>query len=71
MHSAWVATLAAALQLTMDKIDKTYGRGSIMKLGDENIENIEVIPSGSIGLNYALGVGGYPRGSSSAHYGQD
>ena len=51
-----------ALQLTMDKIDKTYGRGSIMKLGDENIENIEVIPSGSIGLNYALGVGGYPRG---------
>mgnify|MGYP006327670739 FL=1 len=47
-----------ALQLTMDKIDKTYGRGSIMKLGDENIENIEVTTSGSIGLNYALGVGG-------------
>ena len=51
-----------ALQVAMDKIEKTYGRGSIMKLGDENIENVEVIPTGSIGLNYALGVGGYPRG---------
>ena len=60
-----------ALQLTMDKIDKTYGRGSIMKLGDENIENIEVIPSGSIGLNYALGVGGYPRGRIIEIYGPE
>ena len=51
-----------ALQIAMDKIDKSFGRGSIMKLGDDNIENIEVIPTGSIGLNYALGVGGYPRG---------
>ena len=51
-----------ALQLAMEKIDKTYGRGSIMKMGDDQIENIEVIPSGSIGLNHALGVGGYPRG---------
>ena len=51
-----------ALQIAMDKIDKSFGRGSIMKLGDENIENVEVIPTGSIGLNAALGVGGYPRG---------
>ena len=51
-----------ALQIAMDKIDKSFGRGSIMKLGDESIENVEVIPTGSIGLNAALGVGGYPRG---------
>ena len=51
-----------ALQIAMDRIDKSFGRGSIMKLGDENIENVEVIPTGSIGLNAALGVGGYPRG---------
>jgi len=46
----------------MEKIEKNFGRGSIMKLGDENIEKVEVIPSGSIGLNAALGVGGYPKG---------
>ena len=51
-----------ALQNAMSKIEKDYGRGAIMKLGDENIEDIEVIPSGIIGLDYALGVGGYPRG---------
>jgi recombination protein RecA len=51
-----------ALRAAMDKIEKSYGKGSIMKLGDERIESIEVIPSGSIGLNAALGVGGYPRG---------
>ncbi|MBQ5465773.1 MAG: recombinase RecA, partial [Muribaculaceae bacterium] len=60
-----------ALQVAMDKIDKTYGRGSIMKLGDESIENVEVIPSGSIGLNYALGVGGYPRGRIIEIYGPE
>ncbi|MBS7373298.1 MAG: DNA recombination/repair protein RecA, partial [Muribaculaceae bacterium] len=60
-----------ALQVAMDKIDKTYGRGSIMKLGDENIENVEVIPTGSIGLNYALGVGGYPRGRIIEIYGPE
>lgn len=54
-----------ALQVAMDKIDKTYGRGSIMKLGDDHIENVEVIPTGSIGLDFALGVGGYPAGASS------
>lgn len=51
-----------ALNQALGNIEKNYGRGAIMKLGDENIEDVEVIPSGSIGLNYALGVGGYPRG---------
>ena len=60
-----------ALQMAMDKIDKSFGRGSIMKLGDENIENVEVIPSGSIGLDYALGVGGYPRGRIIEIYGPE
>ena len=51
-----------ALTQAMAKIEKDFGRGAIMKLGDEAIEDIEVIPTGSIGLNYALGVGGFPRG---------
>lgn len=51
-----------ALQLTLDKLDKTYGKGTVMKMGDEAIEDIEAIPSGSLGLDIALGVGGYPRG---------
>ncbi|MCA0932972.1 recombinase RecA [Lutimonas saemankumensis] len=51
-----------ALQLTLDKLDKTYGKGSVMKMGDVANENIEVIPSGSLGLDLALGVGGYPKG---------
>jgi len=51
-----------ALAQAMGRIEKAYGRGAIMKLGDESIENVEVIPSGSVGLDYALGVGGYPRG---------
>ncbi len=51
-----------ALQLTMEKIDKTYGKGTIMKMGDEAIENIPAISSGSLSLDIALGVGGYPKG---------
>ncbi len=51
-----------ALEQALGRIEKSYGRGAIMKLGDEVVENVEVIPSGSISLNYALGVGGYPRG---------
>ncbi len=51
-----------ALQAAMSKIEKDYGKGSIMKMGDEKIEDIDVIPTGSIGLDAALGVGGYPRG---------
>ena len=51
-----------ALANAMGKIEKSYGRGAIMKLGDEVVENVEVVPTGSIALNYALGVGGYPKG---------
>ncbi len=51
-----------ALQQALGQIEKSYGRGAIMKLGDESVEKVEVIPTGSIGLNFALGVGGYPRG---------
>lgn len=60
-----------ALQLTMDKIDKTYGKGTIMKMGDEVVENIPVIHSGSMGLDLALGVGGYPRGRVIEIYGPE
>jgi len=60
-----------ALQMAMDKIDKTYGRGSVMNMGDDHIENVEVIPTGSIGLNFALGVGGYPRGRIIEIYGPE
>ncbi len=51
-----------ALQAAMDKIEKTFGKGTIMKLGSENVQEVEVIPTGSIALNAALGVGGYPKG---------
>ena len=51
-----------ALMEAMGKIEKDFGKGSIMKLGDDNVENVEVIPTGSIALNHALGVGGYPKG---------
>ena len=51
-----------ALQLTMEKLDKTYGKGTVMKLGDSPIVDIEVIPSGSLTLDLALGVQGYPKG---------
>ena len=61
----------AALVAAMEKIEKTYGRGAVMKLGDECIENIEVVPSGSIALNYALGVGGFPRGRITEIYGPE
>lgn len=60
-----------ALRATMEKIEKNYGKGSIMKLGDEVVENIEVIPSGSVALNAALGVGGYPRGRVVEIYGPE
>lgn len=60
-----------ALQAAMAKIEKDFGKGSIMKLGDENIEHVEVIPTGSIGLNAALGVGGYPKGRIIEIYGPE
>ena len=60
-----------ALQAAMDKIEKSYGRGAIMKMGDDQIDEIAVIPTGSIGLNAALGVGGYPRGRVIEIYGPE
>ena len=60
-----------ALQITLDKLDKTFGKGSVMKLGDEAVEEIESIPSGSIGLDLALGVGGYPKGRVIEIYGPE
>ncbi len=60
-----------ALQLTLDKLDKTYGKGAVMKMGDTVIEEVEVIPSGSLGLDIALGVGGYPRGRVVEIYGPE
>ena len=60
-----------ALMAAMQKIEKDFGKGSIMKMGDEKIENVEVIPTGSIGLNAALGVGGYPKGRIIEIYGPE
>ena len=60
-----------ALQAAMDKIDKNYGKGAIMKMGDDHIDEIAVIPTGSIGLNAALGVGGFPRGRVIEIYGPE
>ncbi len=60
-----------ALRAAMDKIEKNYGKGAIMKLGDDQVEEIAVIPTGSIALNAALGVGGYPRGRVIEIYGPE
>ncbi|RKD99909.1 recombinase RecA [Marinifilum flexuosum] len=60
-----------ALQLTMEKIDKTYGKGAIMKMGDEAIEDVPAISSGSISLNMALGIGGFPKGRIVEIYGPE
>ena len=60
-----------ALKLTLDKLDKTYGKGTVMKMGDAAIENMEVIPTGSLGLDVALGVGGYPKGRVVEIYGPE
>jgi len=60
-----------ALQLTLDKLDKTYGKGSVMRLGDSVTEDVDAIPSGSLGLDIALGVNGYPRGRVIEIYGPE
>jgi recombination protein RecA len=60
-----------ALQLTMDKMEKTFGKGSVMKLGDGAIEDIDVIPTGSVTLDIALGVGGFPKGRVVEIYGPE
>ena len=60
-----------ALKAAMGQIEKAYGKGAIMRMGDENIEKVEVIPTGSVGLDYALGVGGYPKGRIIEIYGPE
>ena len=60
-----------ALQAALGKIEKDFGKGSIMKLGDEKVEKVDVIPTGSVGLDLALGVGGYPRGRIIEIYGPE
>ena len=60
-----------ALQLAMEKIEKEHGKGTIMKMGEEKVEDINVIPTGSLGLDLALGVGGYPRGRIIEIYGPE
>ena len=60
-----------ALKLTMDKLDKTYGKGAVMRMGDSAVEKVETISSGSLGLDIALGVGGYPKGRIVEIYGPE
>ncbi len=60
-----------ALQLTLDKLDKTYGKGTVMKMGDQAVEEVETISSGSLGLDLALGVNGYPKGRIIEIYGPE
>ena len=60
-----------ALKLTLDKLDKAYGKGTVMKMSDQAVEDIDAIPSGSLGLDLALGVGGYPRGRVIEVYGPE
>ena len=60
-----------ALQLTLDRLDKTYGKGTVMKMGDVSESEVEFISTGSIGLDYALGVGGYPKGRVIEIYGPE
>lgn len=60
-----------ALQSAMEKIDKTYGKGAIMRLGEDKVEDVPVISTGSVGLNFALGVGGYPKGRIIEIYGPE
>ncbi len=60
-----------ALQLTLDKLEKTYGKGTVMKLGDDAIEQLDFIPSGSLTLDLALGIGGYPQGRIIEIYGPE
>lgn len=60
-----------ALQLTIDRIEKSYGKGAVMKLGDDAVEKVDSIPSGSLGIDLALGIGGYPKGRIIEIYGPE
>ncbi|MFM7912618.1 MAG: recombinase RecA, partial [Bacteroidota bacterium] len=60
-----------ALQLTLDKLEKTYGKGVVMKMGEARVVNVDVIPTGSLGLDIALGIGGLPKGRVVEIYGPE
>ena len=60
-----------ALQLTLDKLEKTYGKGTVMKMSDNTVQDLEFIPTGSVGLDVALGIGGFPRGRVVEIYGPE
>jgi recombination protein RecA len=60
-----------ALQLTLDKLEKTYGKGTVMKLSDEKVMDVPAISTGSLGLDIALGIGGIPRGRITEIYGPE
>ena len=60
-----------ALQLTVDRLEKTYGKGTIMKLGDKQVVEVEAIPTGSLSLDIAIGTGGFPRGRVVEIYGPE
>ena len=60
-----------ALQMAMDKLEKTHGKGSIMRMGDSKVEDVDAISTGSLGLDVALGVGGFPRGRIVEIYGPE
>jgi len=60
-----------ALQMTMDRLEKTYGKGAVMRLGDKQVVHAEVIPSGSLGLDIALGIQGFPKGRVVEIYGPE
>ena len=60
-----------ALQLTIDKLEKAYGKGTVMKLSDDKVQDIPAIPTGSLGLDIALGIGGIPRGRVTEIYGPE
>ncbi|MCW8941147.1 MAG: DNA recombination/repair protein RecA, partial [Flavobacteriales bacterium] len=60
-----------ALQLTMDRLEKSYGKGIVMKMGDSPVQNVEVIPTGSLTLDIALGIKGYPKGRVVEIYGPE
>ena len=62
---------AQALKLALERLEKSFGKGTVMRLGDKVAEKVEVIPSGSLGLDIALGVGGYPRGRVIEIFGQE
>jgi len=60
-----------ALQLTVDRLEKTYGKGAVMRLGDKQVVNVETIPTGSLGLDIALGIQGFPKGRVVEIYGPE